>query len=110
VSPDPADVTIGELARGLSRVEREVQAGFAAIRQEISGLSFVPAQVYAADTSAWRDRVQRLERDLSAEAAVRRETEATAQQRAWQAKWSIMIALFGMPISIIGALIIAALK
>ena len=38
---ESTEVTLGEVARGLSRVEREMQEGFAAIRREIAGLSFV---------------------------------------------------------------------
>ena len=109
-SPDPREVTLGEVARGLSRVEREMQVGIAAIRQEIAALAFVPAAVYAADMSAHRERVTRLERDLAEESAVRQNTEAVSQQRAWQAKWSIILAFVGMPISVVGALVIAALK
>jgi hypothetical protein len=91
-----------------------MQAGFAAIRREISGLSFVPAPVYAADMVAYRDRVQRLEEDLDEERAERREAEKVAQQRSWQATWSVKLAAIGMPItlitSVVGALIVAGLK
>lgn len=108
------EVTLGEVARGLSRVEREMQVGFAAIRAEIQGLSFVPAAVYAADMLAHRERLDRIEREAAEETEIRREAEATAQQRAWQARWSIILAVVAMPISVLGsvvaALLIAALK
>lgn len=114
MSDDSKEVTLGEVARGLSRVEREMQAGFAAIRAEIQGLSFVPAAVYAADSLAYRERIERIEHEQAAEARMRREAETASQQRAWQARWSIILAVIGMPISIggavIAALLIAALK
>lgn len=109
-APDPGDVTLGEVARGLSRVEREMQA----IRREISQLSFVPAQVYAADSLAYRDRIERVEHALAAEVEARREVETVSAQRSWQSRWSITIALIGMPLSILGSivagLVLAALK
>lgn len=114
---DPADsteVTLGEVARGLGRVEREMHLGFSAIRAEIGKLSFVPAQVYAADMVAYRDRMERIEENAAREAELRHEAEAVASQRAFQSRWSVVLALIGMPISIIGAviaaLVIAALK
>lgn len=108
--PDQSDVTIGELSRGLSRVERQVQDGFAAIRQEIAGLGFVPTAVYAADMAALRDRQLRVELGLADEIAQRHTAEATTQQRAWQAKWSIILAVASVPLSVIGALIVTGLK
>jgi hypothetical protein len=119
VSPgvDPADgteVTLGEVSRGLSRVEREMHAGFAAMRAEIGMLSFVPSQVYAADMMAYRDRLERAEVAIRSESELRRETETGASQRAWQGRIGILLALVGMPLSIIGSvvagLVIAALK
>jgi hypothetical protein len=111
---DGTEVTLGEVSRGLFRVEREMHAGFTAIRQEIGKLSFVPAQVYAADTMAYRDRVERIEATLRGEAELRREAETAAAQRTWQARLSMMLALVGMPLSIIGSvvagLVISALK
>lgn len=111
---ESTEVTLGEVARGVSRVEREMHEGFAAIRREIAGLSFVPAQVYAADMLAYRERVVRVEEDLDEERKIRREAEQVQQQRGWQAKWSIVLALIAMPISILGSvvagLVIAALK
>lgn len=107
MSPDATEVTLGEVARGLGRVEREMHEGFAAMRREISTLSFVPAAVYAADMMAYRDRVDRLEVDLNEESGTRRDAEHVAQQRAWQSRWSIILALVGMPISIIGAVVAA---
>lgn len=91
-----------------------MREGFAAIRNEIKSLSFVPAAVYSADKLAHNDRFDRLTQDFESEREARREAEALATQRAWQARWSIVLALLGMPISIFGAvvaaLIIAALK
>ncbi|WP_328465550.1 hypothetical protein OHA21_43880 [Actinoplanes sp. NBC_00393] len=111
---DPSDVTTGELSRGLSRVEREMREGFSAIRKEISGLSFVPAAVYAADMLAYRDKIQRLEGDLDEERQERREDQKIAQQRSWQASWSIRLAIISMPlslaVSVAAGLLIAALK
>lgn len=114
MSSDPAEVTLGEVARGLSRVEREMLAGFTALRQEIAGLAFVPAAVYAADQVAHRERVTRVEQDIADEATARQQAESVAQQRAWQARWSIILAIACMPVSVAGsviaALVIAALK
>jgi hypothetical protein len=55
--------------------------------RSLAGLSFVPPAVYAADMTANRERVARVEQDLAAETAVRRDAEAVGQQRAWQSKW-----------------------
>lgn len=99
MSPDPGDVTTGELSRGLSRVEREMQAGFSAVREEIRALAFVPAAVYTSEMAANRDRIKRLE-----------EGEEAADQRAWQARLALGVALTSMLLSIIGGLILAALK
>lgn len=108
------EVTLGEVSRGLSRVEREMHLGFQAIRAEIGKLSFVPSQVYAADMMAYRDRLERTEIALRDEVEVRRETDTANAQRAWQSRWGVTLALIGMPISIIGSvvagLVIAALK
>jgi hypothetical protein len=97
--PDPGDVTTGELSRGLSRVEREMQAGFTAIRDEIRALAFVPAAVYASEMTAVRERVKRVE-----------EAGETADQRAWQARLAITLAVVSMLLSIVGGLVLAALK
>jgi hypothetical protein len=114
VSPDATEVTLGEVARGLSRVETEMHAGFKALREELKTLSFVDSAVYSADKVAYHDRVARLEADLEDERTLRREADAVAQQRAWQSRWSIILAVIGMPISILGAvvaaLVVAALK
>jgi hypothetical protein len=111
---DPTEVTLGEVARGLGRVEREMQAGFQAIKDEIKSLSFVPAAVYSADKVAQHDRMERLELDLEEEKVLRRDAEAISNQRAFQSRWSIILALVAMPISVIGsvlaALIVAWLK
>lgn len=112
--PEGTEVTLGEVSRGLARVERQMHDGFAAIRAEIGKLSFVPAQVYAADSLAYRDRMERIEGALRDEAEARREAEALAGQRAWQSRLSMGLALIGLPLSIIGSvaagLVIAALK
>lgn len=103
MTADPTEVTLGEVGRGLDRVEREMRDGIAAIRAEIKALAFVPAAVYAADQVGNRERIERLE-----------EADKDARQRAWQSRWSIVLALIAMPISIVGAviaaLVIAALK
>lgn len=97
------EVSTGELSRGLARLEREMQAGFAQLRGQLGELNYVQPAVYAADQAATRDRLERLE--AAAE---------VAQQRAWQSRWSINLALFGMPLSIVGAvvaaLVVAALR
>jgi hypothetical protein len=114
MTQDSTEVTLGEVARGLGRVEREIEVGFQAIRQEIKSLSFVPAAVYSADKVAQHDRIGRLEEDLEEEKVLRRDAEALSSQRAWQSRWSLLLALFGMPISVVGAvaaaLIVAWLK
>ena len=111
---ESTEVTLGEVSRGLSRVEREMQAGFSTMRAEISRLSFVPAQVYASDSAAYRDRMDRVEAALRDEGQLRHEAESLADQRAWQSRLSIMLALVGMPLSIVGSvvagLVIAAFK
>lgn len=107
---DPIDVTTGELSRGLSRVEREMQAGFTAIRDEIRGLTFVPTAVYAADKLAAAERVTRLEADLAEERRERQADEKVAQQRAWQAGLAVKLAIAGIPISALTALVTATFK
>lgn len=105
---DPAEsteVTLGEVSRGLSRVEREMHMGFAAIRVEIGKLSFVPSQVYAADSLAYRDRMERVEASLRQETEHRLKAESEAAQRAWQSRLGIALALIGFPLSIVGAVI-----
>lgn len=92
------EVSTGELSRGLARVEQEMKDGFSQLRAELAAMTYVQPAVYAADQAATRDRLVRLE-----------EAEKVAQQRAWQSRWSIIIALVGMPISIIGAVIAAML-
>ena len=104
---DANEPTLGEVSRGLGRVEREMREGFTAIRTEIGKLGFVPAQVYASDQAAARDRLVRIEESLREEADLRREAETSAAQRAWQSRWSVTLAMIGMPISIIGAVIAA---
>jgi hypothetical protein len=102
-----SEVTLGEVARGLNRVEREMHEGFAAIRREIGHLSFVPAAVYSADMVAYRERMERVEAGLAEEISLRREDAQTSSQRAWQSRWGIALALIAMPISIVGAVIAA---
>jgi hypothetical protein len=103
------EVTLGEVSRGLTRVEAEMRAGFDAISQEIKSLSFVPAAVYSADKLAAADRMAALAADFEEDRRERREVEAVAAQRAWQARWSIILAMIAMPISIIGAVLTALL-
>lgn len=106
----PDGVTTGELSRGLSRVEREMQAGFDAVRKEIRALTFVPAAVYASDMIGQRERVDRLEQDLAEERRERQAAQHTGDQRAWQAKLAVGMAAAGIPISIVTAVATAALK
>lgn len=89
------EVSTGELSRGLARVEDEMKAGFAQLRRELAAMTYVQPAVYAADQAATRDRLVRLE-----------QAEQVAQQRAWQARLSLILAF----ISLAGALAVAALK
>lgn len=103
------EVTIGELDRRVDRLERAMEAGFQGLREEIQRLSFVSAAVYAADRSADQERIRRLEADLTEERDARTGAEQAVQQRAWQSRWSLIVALIGLPLSVIGSVLAALL-
>lgn len=109
-APESTEVTLGEVHRGLTRVEQEMHLGFEAVRQQIRTLSFVPSGVYAADVLAYRDRLDRIETALAAEVTWRRDTEAVSVQRAWQSRLSIVLAMVSVLGAIVAPLIVAALK
>lgn len=101
------DVTLGEVARRVDRVETEMKAGFKAVQEQIAALSFVPSAVYAADRAADLERHRRLEADLREETRERRDAEKTAAQRGWQTRLSLALAVIGPPLSALGAFIVA---
>jgi hypothetical protein len=103
----PADITLGEVGRRVDRLDQEMRAGFAKVAEQLAGLAFVPAGVYAADQSAMAERMRRLEADLRDEEAARRAAEQTASHRAWQARLSLVMALLGLPLSVLGAVVVA---
>lgn len=107
MSTDGRDVTLGEVVRRVDRLDREMMAGFASMREELRGLAFVPAAVYSADRVADDLRFRRLEDDLVAERAGREEAERVADQRAWQARLSVVMAFVGLPLSVIGSIVVA---
>lgn len=104
---EPTDITLGEVARRVDRLDQEMRAGFKAVQEEIAKLAFVPAAVYAADRAADVERIRRLEDDLKEEVGAREETERTAAQRTWQARLSLVMALIGLPLSVLGSVIVA---
>lgn len=93
------DVTLGEVARRVDRVETEMRTGFREVKEEIARLSFVPAAVYAADRSADAHRLTRLEDDLEAEKQARQSAEQSAAHRGWQARLSLGVAMMGIVLS-----------
>lgn len=95
---DLQDVTINELARRVDRLDTAMASGFQSMREEIQRLAFVPAAVYAADRSGDQERIRRLE-----------EGAKLVDQRAWQARTSLIVAVVGLPLSIIGSIIVAML-
>lgn len=101
------DVTLGELARRVDRLDSAMVAGFATMQAELRGLAFVPAAVYSADRVTDDLRVSRLESDLLAERVGREEAERIAAQRAWQARLSMVMAFVGLPLSVIGSIVVA---
>jgi len=101
------DISLGEVARRVDRLDSEMRAGFASMRDEIRGLAFVPAGVYTADRSADLERMRRFEDDLAEEMRTRVAVQQTTDQRAWQARLSLIVALLGLPISIIGSIAVA---
>lgn len=109
------DVTLGELARRVDRMDREMQAGFAGLHEKIDRLAFVPAAVYAADQasylerqSAQVDRIKRIEADLLGEEAARKAAEDRADQRGWHVRVALGVAMFGAFLSVISAVVTAA--
>lgn len=100
-------ITLGELGRRADRLDQEMRLGFDSLRNEIQRLNFIPSGVYAADRSADQERIRRLEQDLSTEVKERESALAESNQRAWQARLSFILALIGLPVSIIGSLIVA---
>ncbi|MFI6760596.1 hypothetical protein ACIBF5_15820 [Micromonospora sp. NPDC050417] len=104
---DADPVTLGELGRRVDRVDVEMRNGFQQLREELRGLTFVPAAVYAADRSGDHERMRRLEGDLKEEITAREEAEKVAGQRAWQSRLSLTLAIVGLPISIVGSIVVA---
>lgn len=80
-----------------------MHVGFQSMRDEIQRLAFVPAAVPAADRSGDTDRIRR----LKDETKEREGGMAVADQRAWQARMSLILALIGLPLSIIGSVVVA---
>lgn len=106
---DVDDMTIGELSRRVDRLDTEMKAGIQAVREDIQRLQFVPAAVYASDRSGDAERVRRLEADLIEERREREAEKGTADQRAWQARLSLIMAMVGLPISLIGSILAAVI-
>lgn len=104
---EPTDITLGEVGRRVDRLDHEMRAGFTRVAEQVAALTFVPAAVYAADQSATAEKIRRLEADLRGEEEERRTAEQTASQRAWQARLSLIMALLGMPLSVIGSVVVA---
>ena len=84
------DVTLGELARRVDRLETAMTEGFRELRDEIRNLAFVPAGVYASDQSALRERIQQLEKRAD-----------RVDNRAWHVRASLLIAAFSGLLSLI---------
>jgi len=108
------DVTIGEVARRVDRIDDRVErmdadmhTGFDSLRQAIGKLSFVSHEVY--DTSRGADvaRFGRLEADLRDEEAARKTSEERAEQRDWQVRVALGVALFGAVLSVVVAVLSA---
>lgn len=104
---EPNGITLGEVGRRVDRLDSEMRAGFQKVAEQIAGLSFVPAAVYAADRSAEAERARRVEADLREEIRARESAEQTSGQRAWQARLSLILALVGLPLSVIGSVVAA---
>lgn len=94
------DVNLGEVVRRQDRMETRMDAGFQALGDKVERLTsgFVPAAVYAADRSADQERIRRVEGDL-----------AQAEQRGHQARWSLILAGLGLPLSVAASVLAAQL-
>lgn len=92
------DVTLGELARRVDRLETTMQAGFAQLGEKMDRLPYVQAGTYESDKDATRDRLTKVE---------------TAQDRhdgrAWQVRTSVMVAAMGVPMSVIASVFASVL-
>lgn len=104
-----ADVTTGELGRRVDRLETAMTTGFATLADQIRGLQFVSAGVYASDRAADVERMSRLEDDVQGERRAREEAQRAADQRAWQSRWSLIAAAVGVPFGIVGSVIAAVI-
>jgi hypothetical protein len=107
-------VTLGELARRVERIDGRVErmdtgmrSGFDALREEISRLSFVSREVYEASRGGDSARFDRLEADLHEEGAARKASEERADQRDWQVRVALGVALFGALLSVVVAVVSA---
>jgi hypothetical protein len=108
-------VTLGELARRVDRIDGRVErmdadmhTGFDTLRADIGKLSFVPHEVYDTSQRADAARFGRLEADLRDEGAARKASEERADQREWQVRVALGVAVFGTVLSVVVAVVSAA--
>lgn len=88
-SEESMTVNLGEVTRRVDRLETRMDANFQALSDKMERLAFVPAAVYASDRTADQERIRRVESDL-----------AEAEQRGHQARWSLILAGLGVPLSV----------
>lgn len=107
-------VTLGEVARRVERIggrvermDADMHAGFDSLRAEIGKLSFVSHEVYDTSQRADEARFSRLESDLRDEEAARKASEERADQRDWQVRVALGIAVFGAVVSVVVAVLSA---
>lgn len=61
MAPPEGDVTLGELARRLSSMEKRIDDKFGDVNRRLDGLTFVPHDVHALSIKAVTDRLDVLE-------------------------------------------------
>lgn len=81
----PDDVTIGELARGLTGLERRMNEGFTSVRTQIAGLNVIHLDRYEADRRADDRRMTACEEKY--------EEQAATTKKLW---WVIVAQLVGL--------------
>jgi hypothetical protein len=65
--------------------------------------------VYASDRSAHQERIRRLEKDIADERLAREDAQKEWSRRGWQARLSLVMALLGLPLSILGSVLAAVI-
>jgi hypothetical protein len=65
--------------------------------------------VYASDRSADQERIRRLEKDIADERLAREDAQKEWSRRGRQARLSLVMALLGLPLSILGSVLAAVI-